>query len=63
MKITDSQIKLALLKMYTTPYSLVNDSIEYRIGYLRALQDMGIIDGLTATRMMLEITNKKGWES
>ena len=34
----------ALLKMKLTPYSLIGDSVSYRAGYIRALQDLGLID-------------------
>lgn len=43
--------------MELTPYSLHNDSIAYRAGYIRALQDLQVIDGLTAARMLIEIEN------
>ena len=45
----------ALLKMKLTPYSLIGDSVSYRAGYIRALQDLGLIDGLSATRMLMEV--------
>lgn len=44
-----------LLKMKLTPYSLIGDSISYRAGYIRALQDLGLIDGLSAARMLMEV--------
>lgn len=47
--------ELAIMKMELPPYSLVGDSKKYRAGYIRALQDLGIIDGLTATRMLIEV--------
>ena len=59
--ITDQQRNQALLKMRTTPYSLINDSITYRAGYIRALQDLGLIDGLSAARMLIEIEQMEGW--
>ena len=49
--------KIAVMKMETTQYSLVNDSVSYRAGYIRALQDLQIIDGLSAARMLIEIEN------
>ena len=59
--ISENQIKTAILKMETTPYSLVNDSTEYRAGYIRALQDLGILDGISAARMMVQIENME-WQ-
>ena len=53
---------MAVMKMGTTPYSLVNDSTAYRAGYIRALQDLQIIDGLSAARMMIEI-EKMDWKN
>lgn len=61
-KINENDIKVALSKMQTTPNSLIGDSINYRVGYLRALQDLKIIDGLSASRMLIEIVNMKGWK-
>lgn len=55
IKIENNRIDIALKKMELTPYSLMNDSVNYRQGYIRALQDLGIIDGLSAARMMMEI--------
>lgn len=49
--------KIAVMKMETTPYSLVNDSVSYRAGYIRALVDLQIIDGLSAARMLIKIEN------
>lgn len=59
--ITNEQINKAILKMNLTPYSLIGDSIKHRAGYIRALTDLGIIDGLTAARMLMEIEEMKGW--
>lgn len=53
--ITEKQREMALLKMDLSPYSLVGDCIAYRAGYIRALQDLGLIDGLSAARMLIEI--------
>lgn len=47
--------------MNLTPYSLIGDSIKHRAGYIRALTDLGIIDGLTAARMLMKIEEMKGW--
>ncbi len=46
--------------MELTPYSLTNDSVAYRAGYIRALQDLQVIDGLTAARMIIKI-EKMDW--
>lgn len=45
----------ALLKMELSPYSLIGDSISYRAGYIRALQDLGLTDGLSAVRMLMKV--------
>lgn len=49
--------KIAVMKMETTPYSLVNDSVSYRARYIKALVDLQIIDGLSAARMLIKIEN------
>lgn len=49
--------KISVMKMELTPYSLRNDSAAYRAGYIRALQDLQIIDGLSAARMLIEVEN------
>lgn len=54
-KVTGSQVKTALSKMERVPGALINDSIPYRAGYIKALTDLGIIDGLTASRMLIEV--------
>ncbi len=43
--------------METTPYTLINDSVAYRAGYIRALLDLQIIDNLSAARMLINIEN------
>lgn len=55
--VNENQKEIAIKKMETTPYSLVNDSIGYRAGYIRALQDLGILDNISAVRMMMEVEN------
>ncbi len=52
--------KNSIMKMELTPYSLTNDSVAYRAGYIRALQDLQVIDGLTAARMIIKI-EKMDW--
>lgn len=52
--------KISVMKMELTPYSLTNDSVTYRAGYIRALQDLQVIDGLSAARMLIEI-EKMDW--
>ena len=59
-KIAEKQRSLALLKL--NPYSLVGDCLSYRAGYIRALQDLELIDGLSAARMLIEIEQMEGWE-
>lgn len=61
-KITEQQRNTVLYKMDLTPYSLIGDSISYRAGYIRALQDLGLIDGLTAARMLIEVERMDGWK-
>lgn len=61
-KITEKQRSLALLKLKLSPYSLVGDCLFYRAGYIRALQDLELIDGLSAARMLIEIEQMEGWE-
>lgn len=53
--IKNSTREQVLLKMELSPYSLIGDSISYRAGYIRALQDLGLIDGLSAARMLMEV--------
>lgn len=53
-KITEKQREIAIQKVELSPYSLINDSLEYRVGYIRALQDLGLIDGLSASRMLAD---------
>lgn len=60
-KITEQKRNQVLLKMGLTPYSLLGDSISYRSGYIRALLDLGLIDGLTASRMLIEVVQLDGW--
>lgn len=60
--ITEKQRGLALLKMELSPYSLINDSINHRAGYIRALLDLGMIDGLLAARMVMKVESMEGWE-
>ena len=43
--------------METTPYTLINDSVAHRTGYIRALLDLQIIDNLSAARMLINIEN------
>lgn len=63
-KITEKQREIAIQKVELSPYSLINDGLEYRAGYIRALQDLGLIDGLTAARMTIEVTTMwEGWEN
>ncbi len=52
--------EISVMKMALTPYSLRNDSVAYRAGYIRALQDLQVIDGLSAARMLIEI-EKMDW--
>lgn len=54
-QITENQRNIALEKIALSPYSLVGDSISYRAGYIRALLDLGLIDGLSAARMVMEV--------
>lgn len=61
-KITERQLSLVLQKMQLSTNSLVGDGISYRAGYIRALQDLGLIDGLSAARMLIEIEQMEGWE-
>ncbi|MCI8357377.1 MAG: hypothetical protein HFI51_04405 [Lachnospiraceae bacterium] len=49
--------QLAVMKMETTPYTLINDSVAHRAGYIRALLDLQIIDNLSAARMLINIEN------
>ena len=49
--------QIAVMKMETTPYTLINDSVAYRAGYIRALLDLQIIDNLSAARMLINIEN------
>ena len=49
--------QLAVMKMETTPYTLINDSVAHRTGYIRALLDLQIIDNLSAARMLINIEN------
>lgn len=60
--VTENLRECALHKMELSPYSLVNDSIAYRAGYIRSLQDLGMIDGLSAARMLIEVESMDGWE-
>lgn len=60
--ISDNNMETAIKKMKSAPYSLNGDCISYRVGYIRALQDIGIIDGLSASRMTMEIVEMKGWQ-
>lgn len=53
-KITEKQREIVIQKVELSPYSLINDGLEYRAGYIRALQDLGLIDGLSATRMLAD---------
>ena len=62
MKIENNLKECALLKMELSPYSIIGDSISYRAGYIRALQDLGMIDGLSAARMLIAVESMEGWE-
>lgn len=53
-KITEKMREIAIQKVELSPYSLINDSLEYRAGYIRALQDLCLIDGLSASRMLAD---------
>lgn len=59
--ITEDQRNCALIKMVFKPGELIGDSISYRAGYIRALQDLGMVDRLSAARMLMEIESMEGW--
>ena len=59
--VTESQRDAALNKVESAPHSLVNDSITYRAGYIQALTDLGMIDGLSAARTIIEVESMEGW--
>lgn len=44
----------AIDKMNKLTGSFGGDSLEFRIGYISCLCDLGVLDGLAAARMMLE---------
>ncbi len=44
----------AIDKMDKLAGSFGGDSLEFRIGYINCLCDLGVLDGLSAARMMLE---------
>ena len=53
MKIKDELVKESLNKIeFSKPYELNGDSVDYRYGYIKAFTDLGILDGLSATRSM-----------
>lgn len=60
--VTEDQRICALIKMEFKPGELIGDSISYRAGYIRALRDLGMVDGLSAARMLMEIESMEGWE-
>ena len=60
--ITEKQREHAIKKAESSPYSFINDSIAHRAGYIRALQDLGMIDGLSAARMLIKVESMEGWE-
>lgn len=63
MKIKDELVKESLNKIeFSKPYELNGDSVDYRYGYIKALTDLGILDGLSATRMCMKVSEMKGWK-
>lgn len=60
--LTEQRIQEAISKAELPPYSLINDSMTYRAGYVKALLDLGLIDGLSASRMLKHIEQMEGWE-
>lgn len=58
VKIKQENIDSALTKMDAKPYSFRNDSLKYRMGYISALQDLGIIDSISAARMTIKTANE-----
>lgn len=60
--LTKEQIQDVVSKAELPPHSMVNDSMTYRAGYIKALLDLGVIDGLYAARMLINIEQMEGWE-
>lgn len=56
IKITEDKIKNVINEVeYSPPFSFINDSMEYRAGFVRALVELGLLDGLSATRILLKL--------
>lgn len=63
MKIKDELVKESLNKIeFSKPYELNGDSVDYRYGYIKALTDLGILDGLSAVRIYMEVSAMEGWK-
>jgi len=60
--LTGQQIQDVISKTELPPYSMINDSLAYRAGYIKALLELGLIDGLSASRMLMNIEQMEGWE-
>lgn len=60
--LTEQRIQEVVSKAELPPHSMINDSMTYRAGYVKALLDLGLIDGLSASRMLMHIEQMEGWE-
>lgn len=47
---------------FSKPYELNGDSVDYRYGYIKALTNLGILDGLSAARMCMKVSEMEGWK-
>lgn len=63
MKIKDELVRKAIDKIeFSKPHSIPGDSLEFRSGYIKALVELGLLDGLSAARLLGKIQNMDGWE-
>lgn len=63
MKINKELLRKNIDKIeFSKPYELNGDSIDYRYGYIKALTDLGILDGLSAVRIYMEVSAMEGWK-
>lgn len=60
--LTVQRIQEVISKVELPPHSMINDGRSYRAGYIKALLELGVIDGLSATRMLINIEQMEGWE-
>lgn len=56
IKVAEEKIKNVINKVeYSPPFSYINDSMEYRAGFVRALVELGLLDGLSAARILMKL--------